>query len=64
MPLYEIVLRYPDRDEIRLTDHDPRVDGHVRINGSAWTIVAEREGSSGRVARRYIVRVADSATAE
>ena len=41
MPLYEIVLCYPDRDEVRFTDHDPREDGEVRINGMVWPIVSE-----------------------
>ena len=56
MPLYEIVLRFPDRDEVRLTDYDPREDGHVRINGSSWPIIAQKPGRTPRVARRYIVR--------
>jgi hypothetical protein len=56
MPLYEIVLRYPDRDEVRLTDRDPRDDGHVRINGSRWPIIAHKPGSTPRVEYRYIVR--------
>jgi hypothetical protein len=57
LPLYEIVLRYADRDELRLTDRDPRADGHVRINGAVLPIIATREGSTKRVARRYIVAV-------
>jgi hypothetical protein len=59
MPLYEIVLRYSDRDEIRLTDRDPLEDGQVRINGAVWPIIATREGSTKRVARRYIVAAPD-----
>ena len=57
MPLYEIVLRYPDRDEVRITDHDPRVDGHVNVNGETWPLVAETRPSDASVARRYYVRV-------
>ena len=39
MPLYEIVLRYQDRDETRLTDHDPKADGHVRVRYATWRII-------------------------
>jgi hypothetical protein len=55
VPLYEIVLRYPDRDEVRLTDSDPRDDGHVKINGARWPIIAHKPGKTSRVERRYIV---------
>jgi hypothetical protein len=54
MPLYEIVLRYPDRDEVRITDRDPRKDGVVRVGGLRWEIIAEKPGQSPGVTRRYI----------
>ena len=56
MPLYEIVLRYPDRDEIRLTDRDPRLEGHVRINGWTCPIIEEGRPSDRAATRRFIVR--------
>ena len=62
MPLFEIVLRYPDREEVRLTDRDPGADGQVRINGRAWQIIAANDGSvPGRVERRYIVQAVSPA---
>jgi len=63
MPLYEIVLCFPDRTEIRITDRDPRVDGHVRINGVEWPIAGESVPDTDGVACRYLVRV-DAAAAD
>jgi hypothetical protein len=61
--LFEIVLRYPDREEVRLTDRDPGADGHVRINGRIWRIIAANDGSApGGVERRYIVRAVSPGT--
>lgn len=48
---------FPDRTEIRVTDRDPRVDGHVRINGVEWPIVGEAVSDTPGVARRYLVEV-------
>jgi hypothetical protein len=56
MPLYEIVLRYPDRDEVRITDQDPQDTGYVTINGSRWPIIAHEPADTPRIERRYIVR--------
>ena len=39
MPLYEIVLRYPDRDEIRITDRNGyEVGGEVVIAGRRFVV--------------------------
>ena len=57
MPLYEIVLCFPDRTETRITDRDPRVDGHVRINGVEWPIASESVPDTPGAARRYVVLV-------
>jgi hypothetical protein len=53
--MYEIVLRSPDREEIRVTDHDPHSEGYVTIDGQKWEIVAEEEASNAEAERRYIV---------
>jgi hypothetical protein len=53
--MYEVVLRSHDREEIRVTDHDPRPAGYVVINGQKWEIVAEEEASNADAVRRYIV---------
>jgi hypothetical protein len=58
MPLYEIVLRHHDRDEIRLTDRDPGDHGEFRIKGVRWTITSGGESQTPGVARRYVARVA------
>ncbi len=60
MPLYEVVLRYADRDEVRWTDHDPRVNGYLRLLGRQWRIVTSREASTPSIARRFIVEPASS----
>jgi hypothetical protein len=56
LSLYEVVLRCPDREELRLTDRDPRLDGYVTIDGQKCEIVAEQESSDAEITRRFIVR--------
>jgi hypothetical protein len=56
--LYEVVLRSPDREELRFTDRDPRLDGYVTVDGQRCDIVAEQESPDAEVTRRYIVRPA------
>jgi hypothetical protein len=59
MPLYEIVLRFPSHEEIRLTDHDPGLQGEVRVDGRSWLVVAEEEGGMQEsVAKRYVAQPA------
>ena len=56
MSLYEVVLRLPDREELRVTDRDPSLVGYVTIDGRKCEIVAEEASPDVEVARRYIVR--------
>ena len=42
MALYEILLRYDDRDEVRLADCPLEVGSSVEIAGSAWLVQSER----------------------
>ena len=56
MSLYEVVLRLPDREELRVTDRDPSLVGYVTIDGRKCEIVAEEASPDVKVARRYIVR--------
>ena len=59
MPLYEIVLRFPSHDELRLTDRDPGVGGEVRVDGRPWIVVGEEEGIVHDDAlKRYVVQPA------
>jgi hypothetical protein len=43
MPLYEVVLRDGEREEVRLTDRDPRSDGGLDIGIHRWRIVEVTE---------------------
>jgi hypothetical protein len=47
MAVYEVVLRYEDRDEVRLTDRRPDLGSNLKIAGAAWTVQT-------REAERYI----------
>ena len=51
MALYEILLRYHDRDEVRLTDSPLEVGSSVEIAGSAWLV---QSGRAWRGRARYI----------
>jgi hypothetical protein len=51
MALYEILLRYNDRDEVRLADSPLEVGSSVEIAGSAWHVQSER---AWRGRARYI----------
>jgi hypothetical protein len=54
MPFYEVVLRYPDRDELRLTD-EPLVPGEtVDIAGDRWSVVLERDPVDVRATARFL----------
>ena len=39
MPLYEIVLVYPDRDETRVTDKLPIPGSTIQVAGRVWLVV-------------------------
>jgi hypothetical protein len=54
MPLYEVVLRYENRDELRLTDRDPRTGSPLHMNGRRWHVVASTDGTPP-VAGRFIL---------
>ena len=56
MPLYELVLRYADRDEVRLTDHNPVHGGYAWIDERRWQVIADEDSTRAGVERRYILR--------
>ena len=60
MPLYEIVLCFHDRIEVRLTDCDPRADGHVRIGSRRLPVAADAIPDDPGITRRYYVRMGDA----
>jgi len=53
MAVYEVVLRFQDREEIRLTDRPLEVGSHFQIAGNEW-LVQRREAGAGRASVRYI----------
>ena len=53
MAVYEVVLRFLDRDEVRLTDRPIEVGGTLEIEGSGW-LVESKEPQDGQAAARYI----------
>jgi hypothetical protein len=60
MALYEIVLRYPDRDEVRVTDR-PLPEGEVvEIDGTSWHVVLDREPADIRATARYLCRLSEA----
>jgi len=60
MALYEVVFRYPDRDEVRLTDR-PLPEGEaVEIGGTSWHVVLDREPGDIRAAARYVCRLSEA----
>ena len=54
MPLYEIVLCFPDREEVRLTDSPVTVGERVSISGDEWSVVVEREPEDIRATARFL----------
>jgi hypothetical protein len=54
MPLYELVLRYEDRDEIRLTDRPVSVGQSVEIAGESWTVTLERDPEDGGATAQFL----------
>jgi hypothetical protein len=60
MAVYEVVLRFDDRDEVRLTDRPLEVGSNVRITGSEW-LVQQCEPRGERDGARYICVLAAGA---
>jgi hypothetical protein len=53
MAVYEVVLRFEDREEVRLTDRPLTVGSSVEITGTEW-LVQRFEARRKQVAARYI----------
>jgi hypothetical protein len=51
--VYEVVLRFQDREEVRLTDRPLDVGSELRIAGSRW-LVEGQEARDGRADSSYI----------
>jgi hypothetical protein len=54
LPLYEIVLRYDDHEEVRLTDDPPAVGEEVVIAGRVWVVGEPELVHDPRAAARYV----------
>jgi hypothetical protein len=56
VPLYEIVLRFPDRDEIRLTDQDGYADGEeVVIAGRRFRVTGREPPRAASAVGRFVL---------
>ena len=62
MPLYEIVLRFPDRDEIRITDFNGYHDGkEVVIAGRRFRVTGSEQPQAARATARFVLEPHGSA---
>ena len=59
MPLYEVVLRFPDREEVRLTDDPPPLDSLVDIAGRRWRVQQAARAHSRLATGRLICVAGD-----
>jgi len=56
VPLYEIVLRFPDRDEIRLTDRNGYQDGEeVVIAGRRFLVTGTEPPRAASAVGRFVL---------
>jgi hypothetical protein len=64
VPLYEIVLRFPDRDEIRLTDRNGyRVGQEITIAGRSYRVTGTEEPRETSAGARFVLEPASGFTA-
>jgi hypothetical protein len=61
VPLYEFLLEFPDREEVRLSDRAVHVGETTTIQGRRW-LVAERLAVDESEAERFRLRLAEAAT--
>ena len=60
MPLYEIVLRFPDREEIRLTDRNGYRPGErVVIAQKAYVVLGTESPQAAGASERFVLMPAD-----
>jgi hypothetical protein len=53
MAVYEVVLRFQDREEVRLTDRPLEVGSEFELAGSRW-LAQSQEARDGRADTSYI----------
>lgn len=62
MPLYEIVLRFADRDELRLADRDGyQVGDKLNVARRGYVVVAIEPPHSPNASKRFVLEPLDSA---
>ena len=60
MPLYEIVLRFPDRDEIRLTDGNGyRTGDEVHVVGRPFLVTGTEPPAAVGAETRFVLEPCD-----
>ena len=60
VPLYELVLRQDDREEVRLTDRPLSVGDTLQIENDEWNVVLEREPSDVRATAAFLCELAQA----
>jgi hypothetical protein len=59
MPLYEVVLRFPDRDEIRLADRNGyEAGGEVVIDYRRYVVVGTEPPEWPNASERFVLKPA------
>jgi hypothetical protein len=56
MAVYEVVLRFDDREEVRLTDRPLEVGTNVEITGSYWVVESYERRRKPKLARYLCVQ--------
>jgi hypothetical protein len=65
VPLYEIVLRFPDREEIRLTDRDGyRAGDEIVIAGRPFLVTGTEPPQAVHAAGRFVLEPRDESRAD
>ena len=60
MPLYEIVLRFPDRDELRLSDRNGcRIGAEILIAGRRFLVTGEEPPRAVTAEGRFVLEPCD-----
>jgi hypothetical protein len=61
MALYEVVLRFPDHDEVRLADRDGYQPGtEVVIGQRTYVVVGTEPPESRNASERFVLKPADN----
>jgi len=61
MALYEVVLRFPDRDEVRITDRNGYELGQeVTIAGRPFRVAGKEQPGDASAVERFVLKPAES----